>query len=80
MQILNVITDEAADSVYLQFGNQPISHSVELTGDIIIDLDEENAVVGMDIQHMSEVMKGLGTAEIPAQAATAQMKLQLVPA
>ena len=36
MQILNVITDEAADSVYLQFGNQPISHSVELTSDIII--------------------------------------------
>lgn len=53
MPIHRVESDLTSDSMYLHFTDKPISHSVEMSPDIIIDLDEDNGVVGIDVQHMS---------------------------
>ena len=60
-----------------QISDQPISHSFEMTPDIIIDLDKDNAVVGIDFQHVTELVK---EHEVASQQVHASMKLQLVPA
>ncbi len=49
--------DPATDSVYIHVSAKPISYSIELTGDMILDIANDNTVVGIDIQHVSELVK-----------------------
>ena len=80
MQMPKIKKGSVADSLYLQFSEKKISHSVELTPDIVIDVAEDNTVVGFDIQYLTEVLEeGL----LPTALATVQsptVSLQLVEA
>ena len=44
MQMPKIKKGSVADSLYLQFSEKKISHSVELTPDIVIDVAEDNTV------------------------------------
>ena len=48
---------QESDTLYLQLSENPIVRSVEFTPDVIFDLDLDDVVVGIDIQHLSEVVK-----------------------
>ena len=78
MQILNIERGSVADSLYLQISDHSVSYSFEVSPDIILDLDENDEVVGVDCQNVSaleaEHQSRSRTALLPA------MKLQLVPA
>ena len=77
MQILNIEKGSKSDTLYLQFNHHPIAHSFELEPDIIIDLDRDNAVVGIDVQHVAAFV-ARSVSSLPE--AHAPMKLQLVAA
>ena len=82
MPSLGVKWGKESDSLYLQFTDNPVSHSVELTSDVILDLDAGNDVVGIDIQHVSDVLKeysGINTPKL-VLSTKEDMKLQGVPA
>ena len=50
--------DHQADALYIQLDHQrTINHTVELTPDILIDVAEDDTVVGIDIQHFSQLVK-----------------------
>ena len=64
--MLRIIKGSVADSLYIQFSEAPISHSVELHPDLIVDVTETNKVVGIDIQNVTEFVKEqLGTSTLP---------------
>ena len=50
-----IISDPESDSVYVLISDSPISHSVELDGNLILDVDQSGEVVGIDIQYVSEL-------------------------
>lgn len=81
MQILDWERGSKSDSLYIRFSSQTISHSVELDDDIIIDVADDNTVVGLDIQHASEVRDSIRAATSAPQPASRRrsVKLQLVP-
>ncbi len=80
MDIIDVEVSEAADSLYIRFSNEPISHSMELSPDIILDLSADNTVIGVDMQHVSawkdETRIGGVTRLLPTES---RVRLQLVP-
>lgn len=53
--MLNITKGSVADTLYVQFSESAISHSVELHPDIILDVGENGAVVGIDIQNVSQL-------------------------
>ena len=53
--MLNIIKGSGADTLYVQFSEAAISHSVELHPDIILDVDENGTVVGIDFQNVSQL-------------------------
>ena len=55
--MLKVTHDEASDSVYVHLIDQPISHSVELTEDMLVDVASDGTVVGIDIHNWTAVMQ-----------------------
>lgn len=57
----NIIKGSVADTLYIQFSESPITHSVELHPDIILDLGESGAVIGIDFQNIAQLLT-----EIPA--------------
>ena len=82
MKILGIEVSGEADSMYIRFSDEPISHSVELSPDVILDLAENDVVVGVDLQHVS-ALQNEGQVEQVANsgAPTEQLvRLQLVHA
>ncbi len=67
-----------SDTFYILLRESKIDHSFELTPDIIIDLDSDNGVVGIDIQNMTKVLQEHGRSALASMQA--DKKLQLVPA
>jgi len=57
------------DSLYIDLNARPSADSREISEGLVIDFDEQGRVVGIDIQHASEVMdlKTLETEEFPAR-------------
>ncbi len=57
------------DSLYIDLNARPSADSREISDGLVIDFDQEGRVVGIDIQHASEVMdlKTLETEEFPAR-------------
>ena len=47
----------ASDAIYFLFRDAPVSHSVEYAPDIIIDLDENGVVVGLDVQNVTQLIR-----------------------
>ena len=72
--MLTIIKGSGADTLYVQFSEFAISHSVELHPDIILDVNENDTVVGIDIQNVSQL-----AAESPAMRGYSQ-PLPEVPA
>jgi uncharacterized protein YuzE len=57
------------DSLYIDLNARASSDSREISEGLVVDFDEQGRVVGIDIQHASEVMdlKTLETEEFPAR-------------
>lgn len=44
------------DSLYIDLADRPSLDSWEVTPDVVIDVDAEGRIVGIEIQHASEVV------------------------
>jgi uncharacterized protein YuzE len=58
------------DSLYIDLTSKPGSDSREIADGVVIDLDEQGNIVGIDIQHASERLD-LSTLEAEALPAAA---------
>ena len=56
------------DSLYIDLNARPSADSREISEGLVVDFDAEGRVVGIDIQHASEIMdlKTLETESLPA--------------
>lgn len=56
------------DSLYIDLNTRPGADSREVADGLVVDFDSEGRVVGIDIQHASEIldMKTLETEAFPA--------------
>ena len=56
------------DSLYIDLNARPSSDSREIADGLVVDFDSDGRVVGIDIQHASEIMdlKTLETEALPA--------------
>ncbi len=50
------IKGSVGDTLYVQLSDSPVSVSVELHPDIILDVDVSGTVVGIDLQNVSELI------------------------
>lgn len=48
--------DQENDSLYIDLNSRPSADSREIQDGVIIDLDATGKIVGIDIQHASELM------------------------
>lgn len=48
-----VVVDSAVDACYIRLSDMPVRHTVELSEDILVDLDEFDIVVGVEVLDMS---------------------------
>jgi uncharacterized protein YuzE len=44
------------DSLYIELSERPSSESLEVAPGVVIDLDDEGRVVGIDVDHASAVL------------------------
>ena len=79
------IKGSVSDSLYVRFSESPISVSVELHPDVILDVDVNGTVVGIDFQHVAELMAeaqtvqgigGMGAAAMPGEVYSPPEQLQ----
>ena len=61
--------DRETDSLYIDLNARPSADSREIQDGLVIDLDDKGQIVGIDIQHASEVLD-LATLETEALPAT----------
>jgi uncharacterized protein YuzE len=48
--------DQETDSLYIDLNSRPSSDSREIQDGVVIDVDASGKIVGIDIQHASEVL------------------------
>ncbi len=48
--------DQTTDSLYIDLADRPSSDSKEVAPGVVIDLDENGQIVGIDIDHASHVV------------------------
>ena len=65
--------DRETDSLYIDLNARPSVDSREVQDGVVIDLDDKGQIVGIDIQHASQVMD-LATLETESLP-TASLKL-----
>ena len=60
--------DRETDSLYIDLNGRPSVDSREIQDGLVIDLDAQGRIVGIDIQHASEVLDlaTLETESLPA--------------
>ncbi len=60
--------DPETDSLYIDLNAKPSADSREIAEGLVVDFDAEGKVVGIDIQHASQVMdlKTVETESLPA--------------
>jgi uncharacterized protein YuzE len=66
--------DRETDSLYIDLNARPSVDSREVQDGIVIDLDEKGQIVGIDIQHASQLLD-LGTLEtgsLPLSSSTSR--------
>jgi uncharacterized protein YuzE len=61
--------DRETDSLYIDLNARPSVDSREVQDGVVIDLDENGRIVGIDIQHASQILD-LGTLETESLPAT----------
>lgn len=68
--------DPEVDALYIEFRTAPPSYSVDIEEGVVVDLDEENHIVGVEILDASEKLRddlhrieltGLPLWELPAE-------------
>jgi uncharacterized protein YuzE len=61
--------DSKTDSLYIDLNQRPGVDALEIVPGVVIDVDADGQVVGIDIQHASQVvdMERLETTEFPAR-------------
>ena len=52
---MNIEISHESDAVYIKLSDKTIAISKEVTPDVIVDLDADGNVVGIDLQHVSEL-------------------------
>ncbi|MGD0569842.1 MAG: DUF2283 domain-containing protein [Candidatus Sulfotelmatobacter sp.] len=62
--------DQESDSLYIDLNSRPSADSREVQEGVVIDMDAKGKIVGIDIQHASEVMD-LATFEADSLPVTA---------
>lgn len=62
--------DRETDSLYIDLNARPSVDSREVQDGVVIDLDEKGQIVGIDIQHASEILDlaTLETESLPLRA------------
>jgi uncharacterized protein YuzE len=60
--------DQEIDSLYIDLNERPSADSREIQDGVVIDVDAQGRIVGIDIQHASEVLDlaTLETQSLPA--------------
>jgi uncharacterized protein YuzE len=60
--------DQETDSLYIALNSRPSADSREIQDGLVIDLDAKGRIVGIDIQHASELLDlaTLETESLPA--------------
>jgi uncharacterized protein YuzE len=60
--------DQETDSLYIDLNERPSADSREIQDGVVIDVDAEGRIVGIDIQHASEILdlSTLETQSLPA--------------
>jgi uncharacterized protein YuzE len=48
--------DQETDSLYIDLNSRPSADSREIQDGVVIDVDAKGRIVGIDIQHASEVL------------------------
>jgi uncharacterized protein YuzE len=48
--------DQGTDSLYIDLNSRPSADSREIQDGVVIDVDAKGKIVGIDIQHASEIM------------------------
>lgn len=51
---MRFIYDRETDSLYIELASRPGADAVEVAPGVVVDLDEEGRVVGLDLEHASE--------------------------
>lgn len=62
--------DRETDSLYIDLNSRPSADSREIQDGVVIDVDARGKIVGIDIQHASEIMD-LATLEADSLPAVA---------
>ena len=66
------VKGSASDTLYVQFSDMSIHESVELHPDVIVDVDVNGTVVGIDLQNVTELiadaeqLKGVAGINVPS--------------
>ncbi len=60
------------DSLYIELSEKPSANSTEVAPGVILDLDEEGQLVGIDIDHASQIanLSTLEAKSLPVQTLT----------
>ena len=60
------------DSLYIELSEKPSADSTEVAPGVILDLDEEGQLVGIDIDHASQIanLSTLEAKSLPVQTLT----------
>jgi uncharacterized protein YuzE len=48
--------DQETDSLYIDLNSRPSAESREIQDGVVIDVDAKGRIVGIDIQHASEIL------------------------
>lgn len=52
---MKISYDKTTDSLYIHLSNRPSVDSDEVADGVVLDFDESGVLVGIDVQHASEV-------------------------
>jgi uncharacterized protein YuzE len=72
--------DKAADALYLRLDDSKIIESEEIAPGVIVDYDRKNAVVGVEVLHLSRRAPKSRARKYPAFRTTAALALHDKPA
>jgi uncharacterized protein YuzE len=67
---MKLLFDRGTDSLYIDLNAKPSVDSLEVVDGVVLDVDAEGRLVGIDIQHASNVLdlSILDTQDLPALA------------
>ncbi|HXZ12564.1 MAG TPA: DUF2283 domain-containing protein [Candidatus Sulfotelmatobacter sp.] len=67
---MKLVYDQETDSLYIDLNARPSVDSREIQDGLVIDLDAQGRIVGIDIQHASELLdlRTLETESLPLRS------------